>query len=428
MKNNFIQSTLILMIGGFLSKLLGMITKIYMARIIHTEGMGLYMMILPTFNLVITLSQFGLPIALSKLVSEDTRNNKKLFFSILPIAMIINIIIMIIMINLSPFISEQLLKNKDLTISIQAMSLVIPFTTISSICRSYFFGKSRMIPIVISSLVEVVTRLLIIIKIIPIFLNLSMTYIICLLILFNIISEALSTVILLLFLPKNCIIKKNDLRPNKHYIKESLQISVPNTMSRLIGSIGYFLEPIIITSALLKVGYHHKYIMNEYGILQGYVMPLILLPSFFTLAISQALLPTISKEYKQGRKKYVKKKIKQATILSIIISLPLTILFIIKPTHALEKIYHTKKGTKYLQILSPFCLLQYIQSPLTNALEAMGKSKKVMQITLLSTLLRTILTYTLSTLKIGIWGLILAIIINIVITTYYEQKAIKQYL
>lgn len=428
MKDNFIQSTIILIIGGFLIKLLGMIIKIYIARTISPEGIGLYMMILPTFNLVITLSQFGLPLALSKLISEEVKNNKRLFFSILPVAMIINIIIISIIILFSPFIAINLLKNKNLTISIQAMSLVIPFTTISSICRSYYFGKSKMLPNVISSLIEAITRLFIIIKIIPSFSNLSLKYIVCLLILLNIISEALSTVVLLLFLPKHCIIKKEDMIPNKVYIKESLQISIPNTISRLIGSIGYFLEPIIITTVLIKIGYEQKYIMNEYGILSGYIIPLILLPSFFTLAISQALLPTISKEYKQGRKKHVKKKIKQAIYLSLLISTPLTVLFIINPELLLNKIYHTKQGTRYLQVLAPACLFQYIQSPLTNALEAMGKSKKVMQITLFQTLLRVILTYTLSFLKIGLWGLILSITINNILTTYFEQKTIKQYL
>ena len=40
-----------------------------------------------------------------------------------------------------------------------AIALVIPFTSISSICRSYFFGKERMGPHVISNLVEDVVRL-----------------------------------------------------------------------------------------------------------------------------------------------------------------------------------------------------------------------------------------------------------------------------
>lgn len=48
-KEKFIISTLILMIGGFLTKLLGMIIKMVMSRLMGSEGIGLYMLILPTF-------------------------------------------------------------------------------------------------------------------------------------------------------------------------------------------------------------------------------------------------------------------------------------------------------------------------------------------------------------------------------------------
>ena len=176
------------------------------------------------------------------------------------------------------------------------ISLVIPFTTLSSICRSYFFGRQKMIPHVISNITESLFRLLIIIALLPKLLIYSVKYQVLFLILLNIISEVLSTIILIFFLPKNIIITKNDLLPNKQYLKDSLSISIPNTLSRLIVSIAYFFEPIILISSLKK-NYSLNYITTQYGILNGYVLPLILLPSFFTIAISQALLPIISKEY-----------------------------------------------------------------------------------------------------------------------------------
>ena len=56
MKNKFIKSTIILIIGGGITKLLAMVIKIALARSIGNDGIGIYMMILPTFNLFITLS------------------------------------------------------------------------------------------------------------------------------------------------------------------------------------------------------------------------------------------------------------------------------------------------------------------------------------------------------------------------------------
>jgi len=428
MKEKFIKSTIILLIGGILTKVLGMIIKIIIARNIGSTTLGIYMLIMPTFMLLISLSQFGLPIALSKLISENKRNNKKLFFSIFPILIIINILLIILIIILSPIISNNLLHNKDTYISILSMSLVIPFTTISSICRSYFFGKEMMIPHVISNIVEDLVRLIIIIIFIPIVKPLGVKYVVCFLILINIISEISSTLILLVFLPKNIKIERNDLKPNKTYIKDSLRISIPNTTSRLIGSIGFFLEPIILTNTLLYSGYSLSFITKEYGIISGYVIPLILLPSFFTLAISQALLPVISKEYVNNNIKSIKRKINISIFISILIGIPVTILLVIYPKLFLNIIYHTNEGINYIKILSPICLFQYIQAPLSSALDAMGKSKDNMYSTLLGTSIRTITLIIFSLLKIKLYGLIIAISINILITTFYQIKKVRYYL
>ena len=97
-KETFIKSTIILMIGGFITKILGMLIKIVMSRLMGSEGIGLYMLVLPTFSLFIGLGQFGLPIALSKMVAEDKRNNKKLISSLLITSLVINIFLIVFLI------------------------------------------------------------------------------------------------------------------------------------------------------------------------------------------------------------------------------------------------------------------------------------------------------------------------------------------
>ena len=48
MKNKFIKSTIILMFGGLITKILGMIIKIALTRAVSTKGIGLYSLILMT--------------------------------------------------------------------------------------------------------------------------------------------------------------------------------------------------------------------------------------------------------------------------------------------------------------------------------------------------------------------------------------------
>lgn len=428
MKEKFINSVIILLVGGLLTKLLGMLIKIIMSRLIGTEGLGLYMMVLPTFSLFIGIGQFGLPTALTKLIAEKRKNNIRLFFSILPIALIINLILIITIIIIAPVLANTLLHDSRCYLPILAIAVVIPFTSLSSICRSYFFGKEQMAPHVISNLVEDVVRLTLMIIGIPFFLPKGLEYAVCYIILSNVISEGVSILILFIFLPKKIQIKKEDLLPKKDYMKESLSIGIPNTTGRLLGSIGYFLEPILLTTTLLAVGYTSKYITMEYGILSGYVMPLLLLPSFFTMAISQALLPVVSREYTKKNYKFVKRKIKQAITYSLAIGIPVTIFFIILPELPLKLIYHTEEGISYMRFLAPICLFQYIQSPLSSCLDAMGKSKDAMVATTLGVITRSSLLVILSLLKIGLWGLILAISINVFVVTFYSMKKVKKYL
>lgn len=427
MKNNkFIKSTIILIIGGLFTKVLGMIIKIVTTRLIGTEGIGLYMLVTPTFMLLIAIAQLGFPIAISKLIAEGKSNNKNLILSIIPISLFINIVIIIILLLSGNFISNILLHDKRTYLAIIGIGFVLPFISISSILRGYFFGKERVFPHVISNIIEDVIRIIIIIIGIPIFLKKGIEYAIFFLVISNIISELVSIIILFLFLPKNWNLNKKDFIPIKKDIKNIFSISIPTTGSRIIGNIGYFFEPIILTTTLLHVGYSNNFIINEYGIISGYVIPLLLLPSFFTMAISQALIPVISRSYSNKNYDYSKKKIKQAIFFSLLIGVPITILFEIIPEIPLKLIYNTTKGVTYLKILAPICLLQYIQSPLSSSLQAMGKAKIAMKSTFFGILIRTSLLFILSYLKIGMWGLIIADSINIIFVTAYQAKKIRQ--
>lgn len=211
-------------------------------------------------------------------------------------------------------------------------------------------------------------------------------------------------------------------------MRESLSIGIPNTCGRLVGSVGYFLEPILLTAVLHHVGYSSSFITNQYGILSGYVMPILLLPSFFTGAISNALLPIISKEYSLKRYEQVKKKLKLGIAISLAIGIFLMSFFVLIPEVFLSLIYHTEQGSSYMRFLAPICLLQYIQAPLSSSLEAMGKSKTVLTSSLLGVATRCILLVVLSLLKIGLWGLILSISLNVIVVTIYELIMIRKFL
>ena len=97
MKNNFIKSTFILIIGGFITKVLSMIIKIIMTRNISENAMSLYMLTLPTYNLFITLVTSGMQVSTSKLISENKLDKRKIISTSLLITIVISIILIIIL-------------------------------------------------------------------------------------------------------------------------------------------------------------------------------------------------------------------------------------------------------------------------------------------------------------------------------------------
>ncbi len=427
MKNNiFIKSTLLLIIGGLITKIISMFIKIVLARLVGPEGMGIYMLISPSFMLLMAIAQLGFPVAISKLVAEENKRGKNLVFSIIPISLILNLIIIIFLIFSAGYISTNLLHDKRSYYALICIGFVLPFISISSILRGYFFGKQNMLPHVISNITEDVIRLVTLIIGIPIFIKYGLEYAVAFIVLTNIISELTSILVLFFFLPKNFSISKKDLKPNKENIKDIFGIAIPTTLSRIIGTIGFFLEPIILTTCLLKNGYTNSYVINEYGIINGFIMPLILLPSFFTLAISQALIPNISKSYSKGYKKYTKNKIKLAIILSLIIGMPATIIFELFPEIPMNLIYNTKEGIDYIKILAPICLFHYIQSPLTASLQAMGKAKEAMNGTIIGTIIRITSLYILCQFHIGLWALVYSGALNMISVTIHQYKHVKK--
>ena len=424
-KEKFLISTIILIIGGALTKVFGMLIRIIMTRIVGSEGISLYMLIFPTFSLFMTLSQLGFPIAISKLIAEDNHNNKNIIFSIIPFSLMLNILLILVIFIIAPTLSTKLLKDPRSYYPILAIALVLPFDSLSSILRGYFFGKQKMLPHVISNVFEQIVRLILIILLVPRALEKSLVFAVSLLVGVNIISELSSSLILLLFFPRNAKITSSDIKPNVYNVKEVLRIALPTTMARLVGSIGYFFEPILITTAGVISGIGSNVLINDYGIVEGYVMPLLLLPGFFSNAISSALLPVVTKAYYNKQIDYVKKKLKQAIFYSLLIGVPVTIILFIFPEFFLKLIYNTSYGVTYLRVVAPFFLIYYVQAPLASVLQSINLSKYIMLDNLVSIIIKSIIIFSCCFFW-GIYGFLISICSNILIVTILHYKHIKE--
>ena len=426
MKSKFIKSTFILIIGGAITKLMAMIIKIFLTRSIGDNGIGLYMLIMPTFNLFITLSTMSLPTSISKVISEG-KSSKKVVLPLIPISILYNLFLMLLLILLAPFIASKLLNNPDTYLPIMGIGFTLPFICMSNILKGYFYGHEKMIPYVVSNNFEQIVRLIFIIFLIPKLMNYGINIAVLGVVLINVLSELSSIICLILFIP-NKKINISDLKLDNEIFKDILNISISTTGSRFIGSISYFLEPVILSFVLLKCGYTNTFIVSEYGIITGYVFPLLLLPSFFTMAISTSLLPVTSNSLAKGNNLYAQKKLRQAITLSIFVGIIFTVFFITIPNILLKFIYNTELGINYIKITAPFFLMHYIQGPLTAYMQGANMAKEAMLGTLKGAIIKNIFLLILP-IKLNMWGFIIANIINIFYVTihhiYYVKKSLN---
>lgn len=420
------MGTIILLTGGFFSKFLGFVLRIIITRQIGTEGIGLYSLVMPTFGLFITIATFSYPVAISKIISARGKSSKKAIFSIIPISIILNLFTLLIIFLISKPLANIFLKDQRLYIPLLSIGFTLPFIGLSSIIKGYYWGKQRMGIYILSNIVEQIVRIIVLIFLIPKVIKVSLVLTISLIIVVNVLSETSSIIVMLLGLPKGIKITKEDLRPSKEYIKDIMNICVPSTSSKIVGSISHFLEPIVLINVLSYVGYSNNYIVTEYGIVNGYSLALLLIPQFFTMSISTSLIPELSKSYSIEDIKNCKKRLFQITGLSLMIGAFSTGIIFAVPEYFLNLIYNTNLGANYIRVLAPFFLLYFINTPLASAMQALDMSKDEMQITLLTSFVKLFLLTLLAFLKIGMYSLIISTIITLIYSTYLHIKKVKK--
>lgn len=425
-KNKFLTATFILMLGGFITKILGFIIRIIYTRIVGEEAISLYSIVMPTYSLLLTIATLSLPIVISKMISEHKYKSLKILSSATVITLLLNILVIILIYFTKDFIAIYLLHDERCSILLLSMALTFPFVSISSILKGYFYGKQKMIPHTISNVLEQITRIILIYLIIPPLVDKGITYSVMGLILLSIASETISIITFLLFLPKKFKIKKEELKPDLKTSKEILNISLPTVSSRLIGNIGFFFEPIILTNLLLYMGYSNYYILTEYGAYNAYSISLLAMPSFFIQAISSSLLPEISKFYGEKNIKMVKRRCKQAFILSFIVGIVFSSAIYIFRDYLLTSLYNTTKGSNYIRILAPFFVLFYLEGPMQSVLQAIGKARTCMFITLVAIIVKLISMTVLTFTHIGMYSLVIAEILDIIVVVYLCYKHIRK--
>ena len=162
-RQNFLKGAVILSIAGAISKVLGAVYRIPLARLIEDEGMGLYQMAYPIYTTILALATAGVPVAISVLVSRKetegyTGDSRKIFRVSLIMLFIFGIILSILVMQSAHFLANFVLKEPRAYYPILAVAPAIFFAGLMSVFRGYFQGQQSMIPTAVSQVIEQLFR------------------------------------------------------------------------------------------------------------------------------------------------------------------------------------------------------------------------------------------------------------------------------
>lgn len=417
-KNQFIIMLQVIIIGGF-AKIMSLLTKIIMTRELGLEAMSLFSLVNPLILLLLTLSSLSLQNAIGSLISKNPEKKIHILKNALIITIAISIFLMISLLLLSKFISNCLFNNSNIYPSIIASIFIIPLTSISSIIKGYFLGIGELKLSSFSQIFEECGRLLFLIIILTLLTNLDPSIKSSIAIFSLCVGEVFQITYLLVFYKNTNISKFKRFFKIKtiseNYYSDILKISIPMTLSRLVGSLTYFLEPIIFTMIMGTLGFDNATIAIHYGILNSYALPLLLLPGFISLTLSNLLIPNLGKNIRLNNYKACYKYLIKITFICLFIGIFISIFFYFTSDYLTTLIYGQNYGSDIIKKYTFYFIIYYIETPLITAMTIFNLNKKAFSSTVISSIFRILfMFYFIPMYKID------GLCISIIVSTYID--------
>lgn len=165
-KNTFYGGAAILAVSAVFVKVIGAIYRIPLGNILPDEVMGDYNAAYNIYNLFLTISTAGLPVALSKTISEANalghRNQVERVFRVAFFTFLaLGLASFFCMTVLSNFMASVVLENPKAVYCIIALAPSVLCVCIMSAFRGYFQGHFDMVPTGVSQIIEAGSKLLV---------------------------------------------------------------------------------------------------------------------------------------------------------------------------------------------------------------------------------------------------------------------------
>lgn len=415
----FVKGAIVLIIFNLIGKIIGAIYRIPLANLLGPVGIGEYQLVFPLYSLLLSVSVSGIPVAISKIVSEYNSkgqfgDSKKLLKLSCLYLFVISLASMILIIVLSKFIAK-LQGNSEIYFCYYAIAPAVLFVGLLSVFRGYFQGNLNMFPTAISNLIEQVGKLAFGLLFVTKFIKYGEVYGVFGALLGISVSELLAFVFLLLyyvFYAKKHKFKTISVYSRRNISKQLAMTALPITLGGIAAPITSIIDSLLVVNLLMFSGLSSENSTSLLGIQSGIVEPLINIPIVISVSISASILPNLAKVYVKNDEEEIKSLIEKAFQITLSVSLVCVICFVIFGKQILSFLYGRTLSFNEIGIATKLLFLGGINllflslvQVTSGILQGMGKQNFTVKSILIGSFIKIVLTILLvSFRKIGIFG------------------------
>jgi stage V sporulation protein B len=432
----------VLSAAGMMVKIISLLYVPFLTQIIGPEGYGIYVAAYQIFIFAYVLTNSGVPVAISKLVSElVAQDNYKDAIKAFKIARALLLVMGLAISVLLLVVTKPLVTvtgNPRTYLAVVALSPTIFITSVMSAYRGYFQGMGNMTPTAISQIGEQIINTIFSLVFAAMLIGKSLE----LGVLGGTIGTTLGALIACIYLivtyeryrkfriPKDKIHLKVKRLSNKALVRKLIHYSIPITLSVGLQNAGTIVDLGNIKNRLAAAGFDEAAGNIKYGLL-GQFNTLIHVPITLISALSAAALPGISGASAVGDRRTVQEKINYVFKVCCIVAIPSAVGLAVLS----KPIYHllfprSSEGYYLLSYGSIVVILMAVVQIQTTILQSLGRLYTAMLSMLMGIVAKIFINYILVgrpeiNILGAIFGNIVCFIIPLVVNLYTLRKTLK---
>ena len=403
----------VLGLAGVICKLVGVLYSIPLTWMIGTQGLGVYNAVFPAYNLLLTVSSAGLPVAVSRLVArslaqDNPRGAKHVFKTALLLLLGVGSIATIIMLAGSGVLAAAS-DQPTSRIGFQVIAPCVVIVCVLSAFRGFMQGQQNMVPTAISQLIEQVGKVFLALPMAYLGSRIGIEYGAAGALLGTTIVEgvALLYMILLYMRRRNSFAALPQLNASQPestatIARQLMALSLPITIGACIVPLSQYIDSIMLVGRLMSTGMTAETASSVYGLFSGTVIRIINIPTALALAVSMSLVPAISSAKAVNDNAAVARQTDLGMRFAFLIGLPCSIGMSVLAEPMMRFFYQGSiveeemiLGGELLTMSSLTIILFTVVQATTSVLQGLGKQRIPMYTLVAGVVCKIILNYML---------------------------------